>query len=157
MKRIPFYSQKNDYYCGPATLQMTLGAFGITSSQDALAKAAKTNKKVGTSAINLVRVLRAHKLRVRAGNKQTLARIKAALAGGEVVIICYTEPILEWGHYAVVRKVTDTRIHLLDSDARTGKTSLLIEEFKRRWKDPLFTKTVRWAAFVSAPKSARTA
>lgn len=156
MRKVPFYPQKNDYYCGPATLEMTLASFGIRASQDTLAKTAKTNKKIGTSTTNLVHTLRAYKLRVRAGNKQTITRIKTALAAGDVVIICYTEPILEWGHYAIVRKITDTRIQLIDSDARTGKTSLMLDEFMRRWKDPLFTKTVRWAAFVRAPKSART-
>jgi len=134
---------------------MILAALGIRSSQPTLAKAAKTNKKIGTSPSNLVKVLRQHKLPVRAGSNRTLKEIRQALRAGEIVIICYTEPILEWGHYALVRSITEKHIHLLDSDARTGKTTLLLGEFKRRWHDPLFTKTVRWAAFVSAPKSPR--
>lgn len=157
MAKIPFFKQKNDYYCGPATLQMTLAHFGVkVSSQDELAKAAKTNKKTGTSALNLVRALRLYKMGVRAGNGKTLPALTQALHEDKVVIICYTEPILEWGHYAIVERITDKRITLIDSDARTGKTSLMLDEFMQRWHDPLFTKTKRWAAFVSAPKSPRT-
>ncbi len=152
MKKIPFFPQQNEYYCGPATLQMTLEAYGISKSQRSLAKLAQTNKKVGTSIVGMVKTLRHFNLTVHASNNRSLSDIKKALRAGEVAIICYTEPLMEWGHYAIVQNITDKRIHLVDSDARDGKTSLLLAEFKRRWHDALFTKTVRWAAFVSAPK-----
>lgn len=153
MKKIPFYPQQNSYYCGPATLQMILAACDIQTTQRALAQRAHTNKKMGTSAINMIKTLKHFKLSVRAGNRRSLPQIAQALTSGKLVIICYTEPFLEWGHYAIVQALTDTFIHLLDSDAHKGKTTLTIEEFKHRWKDPLFTKTIRWAAFVEKPKS----
>lgn len=156
MKKIPFYPQNNEYYCGPATLQMTLAAFGIKASQQTLAKTARTNSKKGTSVLNMIRTLRSYTLHVQAGNLSTLGQIKKFLKKEGVVIVCYTEPVLEWGHYIIVETVTETRVRLIDSDAPTGRTLLPLQEFKRRWRDPLFTKTIRWAAFVQKPKSPRT-
>lgn len=96
----------------------------------------------------MVQTLRDNGLLVHAQNNRTISALNKALRAGEAVMVCYTEPILGWGHYAIVRKITDKKIFLLDSDSETGNTTLLLKEFKRRWHDPMFTKTTRWAAMV---------
>jgi ABC-type bacteriocin/lantibiotic exporter with double-glycine peptidase domain len=158
MKETPFYRQKNDYYCGPAIIQMTLGAFGMNITQRQAAREARTDQHKGTGVRDLVEVLKRHGLRVSAGNNKNLALLKRSLKKEAVAIICYTEPLLEWGHYAIVKKFYADRILLIDPDSRTGTTAMLAAEFKRRWKDPLFTKTIRWAAIVEParrPKKSR--
>lgn len=150
---IPFFPQKNEHYCGPAVGQMILAAYGIESSQDALAREMKTpvTPHEGTLPKNLIATLRTHGLVVRTGQHKTLRTLAAALKRNELVLVCYTEPVEEWGHYSIVKEISDATIVLLDPDSRTGTTSMLLKEFERRWRDPLFTNTTRWAAFVALP------
>jgi ABC-type bacteriocin/lantibiotic exporter with double-glycine peptidase domain len=147
---IPHILQENDYFCGPAIIAMVLGAFGRTITQQEAAALAQTNEEVGTPVEGLVGALKGLGVTVEAKEGTTLGEIEAALAGETICIVCYTEPVLEWGHYAIVEKIENGEIALIDPDARTGTTSMMLDEFERRWKDPLFTKSERWAAFVSS-------
>lgn len=154
MKTIPFFHQKNDHYCGPAVLQMILGAYGIRTSQEKLAQEIGVAGilKHGTKITILVSMLKKRGFRVSASNRKTLVGIKHAIENGSIVVVCYTEPVFEWGHYAIVKQIDAKKIILIDPDTRTGRTSMATAEFKRRWKDPLFSKTVRWAAIIQPPK-----
>jgi ABC-type bacteriocin/lantibiotic exporter with double-glycine peptidase domain len=150
--RIPFYRQQNSFYCGPAIIQMAVGAFGTRITQKEAARRAGTTHTHGTKTAALVRALKSFGLRIEAGNNKNLSLLRRALTQGSIVVVCYTEPILEWGHYAIVKEFRGKNIILIDPDARTGKTSLRIEEFKKRWKDPLFTRSVRFAAIIRGPE-----
>jgi ABC-type bacteriocin/lantibiotic exporter with double-glycine peptidase domain len=149
--KIPFFPQLNEHYCGPAILQMTLAAYGIEAPQERLAQEARTplDMHSGTELVHMVAVLRSYGLEVDASQNRNIEAVVGALQKDAIVIICYTEPVEEWGHYAIVKEFRGDNIVLIDPDSRTGETSLLTEEFERRWQDPLFTKSVRWAAFVS--------
>jgi ABC-type bacteriocin/lantibiotic exporter with double-glycine peptidase domain len=145
--------QQTDYYCGPAVLQMVGTAFDKNITQHEAAQLAQTTVETGTSAENLVQALEHLGLTVRAGNNQSIADIKAAQAAGEIIIICFTERSYNWGHYAVVDTITDTHVSLIDpAESQQDHTPFIIQEFEKHWKDPLFTKTDHWAAFVSKPK-----
>jgi ABC-type bacteriocin/lantibiotic exporter with double-glycine peptidase domain len=150
--QVPFFEQINEHYCGPAILQMVLAAYTMQVSQEQLAQEAQTplDMHSGTELVHMISVLQKYGLQVEAAEHQTIEAVKAALEKDSIVIICYTEPVVEWGHYSIVKEVRDDTIILIDPDSRTGETSLLVEEFERRWKDPLFTKSERWAAFVSS-------
>ena len=162
MPRKHFRRQRTNYYCGPAVLQMVLAFFGIRKTQRELARLAKTDKEsgraygaeTGTSIKNMVATLRKLGLKVEANNYCTLTDIKLALRQNKVPIVCFTERRLNWGHYAIVMGFRGTYIELLDpAEPRGDGGPMTITEFKHRWKDPLFTKTTRWAAFVGPPKS----
>jgi ABC-type bacteriocin/lantibiotic exporter with double-glycine peptidase domain len=153
-RKIPFFRQQNSYYCGPAIIQMVYAAHGMKITQKEAGRLAKSNGVRGTKTSDLVAVLKKPGLNVTAGERKTVATLKNALKKDAIAVICYTEPVMEWGHYAIVRKFLGNRIVLIDPDSRTGRTSMLVDEFKRRWKDPLFTKTVRWAAIVEQKKPA---
>ncbi|MEG0823346.1 MAG: C39 family peptidase [Erysipelotrichaceae bacterium] len=47
---IPFQTQQNDYYCGPASAKMVLGGIGYTRTQDQMASLLGTNANDGTYA-----------------------------------------------------------------------------------------------------------
>ena len=147
--------QRTDYYCGPAVIQMALRLRRIRITQKEAARLARTNKKVGTRPQSLVAVLRSYGLRVRGGNNRTLAEVRAALKRGEAVIVCYTERHWGWGHYSLVRSADLARVELIDPAESARVSAMTTMEFRRRWKDPLFTKTVRWAAFVGNFKKKR--
>jgi ABC-type bacteriocin/lantibiotic exporter with double-glycine peptidase domain len=149
-RKIPFFKQKNMHFCAPAVAQMILAAYGTRLSQEAIAKEMKTPRTMheGTKPSQLVATMARHGFSVRAGENKRIDALQNALKKDAAVIVCYTEPVLEWGHYAIVQKFYKNRILLIDPDSRTGFSAMLVDEFKRRWKDPLFTKTVRWAAIV---------
>ena len=153
MRDIPFFKQENEYYCGPAIIQMIAGAYGLSISQQEAARIADTTEADGTMTHNLVEALRGLGASVGEGDDKNLEDIRKALAEDAIVVVCYTEPIEEWGHYAIVQKLDGEKIVLIDPDARTGSTTLMIDEFERRWQDPLFTKSTRWAAFVTGGPS----
>lgn len=49
---IPFETQQNDYYCGPASAKMVLGGLGYTVTQSYMAGLLGTNSTIGTYAGN---------------------------------------------------------------------------------------------------------
>ena len=148
--RIPFFKQRTNEYCGPAVLQMTLRAYGVRATQTRLAEEAGTNTARGTTLAGVVRALRKHGLHVDAAHKRTIAQVRKALRARKLVIICYTERAWNWGHYSIVRGFRGKYILLQDPAEHDGKTApFTIEEFEKRWYDNKFTRSVRWAAFVS--------
>jgi len=150
-----FKRQRTNYYCGPAVLQIVASALGTRITQDEAAKLAHTNKKSGTSISNLVRVLNKFGT-VDAAEHRTVADIKKALAQGRVIIVCFTERHFNWGHYALVVEFKGKNIKLLDPAEKSGTGEpMTVKEFESRWKDPLYTKSVRWAAFVLPTASPR--
>jgi ABC-type bacteriocin/lantibiotic exporter with double-glycine peptidase domain len=159
MRQIPFFHQRTDYYCGPAIIQMVLGAYGIRITQREAARLAKTDKEsgratgkeTGTSTKNLLKTLRDFGLRTEAHNGRTIKELKGALKTDLIVIVCYTESKEEWGHYAIVKGFRTRTIMFIDPDAHTAHTPMKLREFKKRWQDPLHTKSKQWAAFIDGP------
>lgn len=162
MRKIPFSRQRTEYYCGPAIMQMVLAAYGIRATQRQLAEQAKTDKafgratgtETGTSISNLITTLKLYGAKVDAKNHRTIVEIKQALKSNKAVIVCFTERHLNWGHYALVIGFTGKYIKLLDPAEQGGAGEpMTIQGFKRRWNDPLHTKSIQWAAFVDVPPS----
>lgn len=54
---VPFHLQENNYYAGPACLQMTLESHGIAKSQDELAQQMNTDPMTGTEYQNLADIV----------------------------------------------------------------------------------------------------
>ena len=153
MRHIPFFKQLDDHSCGPATLQMVLGAYGIEITQKAAAEEARTTEEIGTSTAAIVAVLEKYGLKVEAGNGRALEDLKRATAEEKIVIICYTERGDNWGHYSLVLGFEDGNIILLDPQEENGEhPPFPTQEFEERWNDPLFTQSDHWAAFVGTRK-----
>lgn len=135
---------------------MILAAHGITRTQRQLAKEAKTpmTRHSGTELKHMLKVLISHGFKVRAGQKKKISDLRKALKD-KIIFIAYTDPFDNYGHYVIVRSCNKDTISFIDPDRYMGRFSLPISKFKNLWKDPVFTKSVRWAAFVDAPKKKR--
>ncbi|MBI4088347.1 C39 family peptidase [Candidatus Kaiserbacteria bacterium] len=141
--------QINGHFCGPAAAVTALSAYGIHTTQRALARLARTNKATGTSTKGLVLALRSFGVHVRAKNGCTLSEIRQALPTS-TIIVCYTESRSEAGHYAVVAGFKREHMLLLDPDRRGKRpVRLTLSEFRNRWKDERLTRSKRWAAFIA--------
>lgn len=146
---IPYHPQENEYFCGPAVVQMALGYFGITAAQADIAAIAHTNETVGTSTTGLVEALSHFGLSTRAGEHKALKDIAAALSKKRLPIVCFTEPEWKWGHFAVVGGLGEHSIHLSDPDPDNREYAMDLSQFLPLWKDDVFTHTTRWLAIVS--------
>lgn len=144
--KIPHHRQINDWTCGPASLQMALGAFGIRATQRGLMLRAGTNPRHGTTRAGLVRVLRAMGLRASARHGRTLAELDAARRGGEAVIILYIETEAEEAHYAMYLGQARGRV-ILNDPWHGPRFTLPRAEFLKRWRGSS-RKWTRWALTV---------
>jgi ABC-type bacteriocin/lantibiotic exporter with double-glycine peptidase domain len=147
-RKIPYHRQANEWYCGPATLQMALGAFGIRASQRVLARASGTNTKNGTPRAGLVRTLRAKGLRSEARHGRSLAELAKTVREGRVTVVLYIEPEGE-AHYAVLTAVGRRRV-LLHDPWHGPRYSLPRAEFLKRWRGTA-KRWPRWAMIVDKP------
>ncbi|HRY62185.1 MAG TPA: cysteine peptidase family C39 domain-containing protein, partial [Candidatus Paceibacterota bacterium] len=57
---IPFVKQINDYFCGPAALQMVFGYFNCEKPQVELAEIMNTKENVGTKKKKMVEAVLEH-------------------------------------------------------------------------------------------------
>src|SRR3989344_1527161 len=141
--------QIHDYFCGPAVIVTVLSSYGIRTTQKKVARLAHTNKKIGTTTRGLVSALRSFGAEVGGGNGQRLGDIRRAIRDGKAVIVCYTEPNENVGHYAVAVGFDGANILLFSPDERGQRpVQMPLTEFRKRWKDPLFTHSRRWGAYV---------
>jgi ABC-type bacteriocin/lantibiotic exporter with double-glycine peptidase domain len=157
MRLIPYFPQENEHTCGPAVVQMTLASFGIQVEQTTLDEKLETPREAdkGTDTKMMIQVLKEYGLAVIEKQPANLSDVQDALTQNAVVIICYTEPDLDFGHYAILSEVADDYVVLVDPDPDHGPNfKMPREEFEKRWRDPLFTKTDHWLVAVSAEQSA---
>ncbi len=130
--RFPYYKQLNDWFCGPAVVQMILAADGIKISQPVLAKEMATSPYEGTSRQDLVRILRRHRYKVVTKTYAKLADVKRMLADGWYIVVNYREVEENIGHYAIVLAVTSTSI--VFNDPYHGRQYRLPRSvFLKRW------------------------
>lgn len=146
---VRYYRQKNDYYCGPACLKMALSHFGINKSQDALAKIAKTNSRIGTIKSMLVKTLAHNGIIAHKRSYLTIKDLRR-LQTTHIILVNYPELEEDINHYAIIRSIQQKRIIFFDP--WYGATHAVpLHIFMRRWKG--ITKGKKYSAFaVLIPK-----
>jgi ABC-type bacteriocin/lantibiotic exporter with double-glycine peptidase domain len=147
--RIPYRRQKNDYYCGPAVLQMVFAYYGMRIPQPTLAKELKTTRKAGSARAAMKRAAAARGFVLHARSGARIGDIRRKLAKGIPVIVNYVETGNNEGHYAVVTSLSQGRIRMQDPYHGAGFT-MDIGHFVGRWHNE--RKTVRrWMMDVCPP------
>ena len=137
--KIPYYPQKNDSLCGPASLQMVLSFFGQETAQKELARivglSKKKLKKFGTSNDKMIEMARTAKFYCYVNEGSTIKEIKYFIHLGLPVIVNYTEPSENIGHFAVVIGYSQLTKKVIMNDPLNGKNFKLPEsQFLRRWQ-----------------------
>jgi predicted double-glycine peptidase len=147
MKKIPYFKQQNDYFCGPAVAQMAIGFFMKPPSQNVLAKRMGTTSRTGTSHAALERVIRGAGLRGVETSRVTIAELRRSLSVGNPVIVNYREPEENISHYAVV--IAITAFHIFLNDPWHGASfRLSLKWFLPRWVNANH-RSVHWMMVVS--------
>lgn len=129
----PHYHQETDYTCGPAALRMVAASCGIKKSEKFFARLLKTNARIGTK--NRAFATASKKLGFMYNVKENtrVSHLKKLLKSGYRVIVCYYHPKERVGHYAVVAKITKTRMYLLDPFSGPRHTYTL-RVFSKIWR-----------------------
>lgn len=132
MVQIPYYEQQTKYTCGPACMRMVLASLGIHKKEGQITKLLGTNKIRGTNHGDFVSLAEKYKLRYSVNREATIDELKYYYKNHYKIIICYFHPVEKDGHYAVVRKLTNTKITLMDPIDGPNKTYSL-NYFRKVW------------------------
>ncbi|PWB38626.1 MAG: hypothetical protein C3F02_02850 [Parcubacteria group bacterium] len=132
--KIPYHRQQNNFYCGPASLQMALAFFKYFQPQTSLARQLKTSPRLGTNNQRMVKVAQEHGFASFAKKNSKLSDIKFFLKNKLPVIINYREPSENEYHFALISGLDDQAVRL--ADPHNGHNFKLKKTiFLRRWRD----------------------
>ena len=138
----PFQETLNNSYCGPATLKILFGYYGINKSEKELSKISRWNKDLGINDKAIKKVAEQLGFKVKIKNNSTLKDIESWLKKGVPVIVDwftrgrsdYPNSAIADGHYSVVAGLDDKFIYLQDPEI--GKIRKLSkEDFLTVWFD----------------------
>ncbi len=140
--KVPFYKQKTDCTCGPATLQMVFEYFGRSAAQDELATELGTQEPAGTAHSAMIHGAKSAGFRCIAKSDSTLDEVREFLADEIPVIANFINPATERGHYAVIVHVSESHVTLNDPWNGAGY-QIAINDFTERWRGG-FNPERRW-------------
>ncbi|MDD4878621.1 MAG: cysteine peptidase family C39 domain-containing protein [Candidatus Nanoarchaeia archaeon] len=111
LKIKPFKS--SPAHCGPGTLKMFLGYYGIEKTEKQLAKELKWNKKEGVTARNMVKAAKKYGFEGFVKDNSSLSDIAHYAIGKKMPVI------VEWfleddSHFSVVAGIDKKKIYLAD-------------------------------------------
>jgi len=145
---VPHFRQGAGHWCGPAVLRMLLTHWGIEESESRLARRARPNKHDGTPPEKVAAIASSYGLDVFVGMADSLATLTCFLKQKIPVVVCYTEPVHNESHYAIVVGITPTLVVL--NDPLHGKHfKLSRSSFRRRWHDE-HNRNHRWIMAASS-------
>ena len=118
--------------CGPASLKIVLGYYGVKKSERTLAKLSGATRSKGVEATGLVRAARKLSFMAQIKDRATIGDIRRFIKMGVPVIVDWFSK--DDGHYSVVAGIENGRIYLQDPELGRLR-SLDIETFQRVWFD----------------------
>lgn len=138
----PFQETFRGSYCGPASLKMVLGYWGINKSEEEVAVACNRNPDLGTDDMSLKKAAESYGLRVEIENNASFDSVQKWLDRRVPVIVNwftrgrrgYGDEEVPDGHYSVVVGLDDTHIYLQDPEIGHLR-KLERDDFMRVWFD----------------------
>lgn len=128
-----YFKQETQWTCGPACMRMVLSRVKVQKSEKALVKLLKTTHRHGTNHNEFPKLAKKFKLFHIVGKQDsTIADLRSALNEGLQIIVCYFSLEDNFGHYAVINKITKTYIYLSDPE-KGPNFKLSLKEFSKTW------------------------
>jgi predicted double-glycine peptidase len=147
MLSVPFFKQDTNYSCGPATILMIFQFYGKIFSEEKLIEKLNTRKETGTCHQAMIELAKDEGFYVYENNESSLDEIKSFINKKVPVIVHYTEPANDEGHYSVLIGIDKNKI-ILNDPWNGEKFKINIEEFEKRWKDDK-RNSKKWLMVVS--------
>ncbi len=146
--KVPYFLQKTDYTCGPASLQMVLAFYGIEATEEELATELETNSDIGTLHHNIIEGVKSRGLYTYVNDKGTINELRSLLDLKVPVVVRFIEPYDDEDHYSVV--VGANRFFITVHDPSNGaKQYYTHRSFLRRWKCEMIGPDAQWLMAVS--------
>lgn len=146
--KVPYYKQRTNYTCGPASIKMVLKFFGIRKSESFLAKEGKTNSDVGTPPNELINLARNEGFYCYVQERSSIHIIRHFISQELPVVINYVEPSFNDGHYAVV--VGYKKGEMILNDPTNGKNfHISNKELYKRWNGRPYNNSKKWIMVIS--------
>ena len=123
-------------FCGPASLRMILDYWGITVSQEKIAKLSSASKKSGTSLKGMIEAAKYFGFQVFLKDNGTIEDLRYFVGRGIPVIVNWF--CKDDGHYSVVIHLNKRNIVLADPDSAPEnivERRMTIKKFFRVWFD----------------------
>lgn len=120
-------------FCGPSSLKMVLGYYGILKTENELAKLCGSDSKIGTRAPRLVAVAKELGMESFFSDESSLSELRRWVVekGVPVIVNWFSE---DKGHYSPVVAITEKAVIMMDPElGRTRRVK--IETFMRVWFD----------------------
>lgn len=131
---IRLVTQKNKWYCGPASVKMVLDYYGIIKSQEEIGAIFCATEKDGCDIVANINLFNRLDLDAEYFKNSSLEVVNQYLLQG-------IHPILYWnrrntGHYSVFSKIENGRVFVADPGNLSRIVSFTKQRFLERWKDP---------------------
>lgn len=134
IKDVPFFPQKR-YYCGPSSLASVMNFYGISVSEEAIAKEIYNPKLSGTLAIDMLQYARAKGFNA-SYYTGSIEEVKKEITAGRPVIM-----FLDFGysfypvrHYMVAIGYDDERGHLIAHSGTEKDKIFSYKEIQTAWE-----------------------
>ena len=142
LKLNPFQETLSASMCGPASLKIVLGYFGVEKSEKELAKLCGATKKLGTNARGITQAAEKLGFKVSVEDNSSFTDIKKWLAKGVPPIVNwftrgrqdYSDSEVADGHYSVVCGLDKNYIYLQDPEIG-GLRKIAKNDFMKVWFD----------------------
>ena len=138
----PFQETLHGGYCGPASLKIVLGYYGVQRSEREIAERCGRNSELGTNDISIKRAAKSYGFNVEIKNKASFSDVQKWLNKEVPVIVNwftrgrkdYGNSEVPDGHYSVVAGLDNKFIYLQDPEI--GKMRKIKRyDFMRVWFD----------------------
>lgn len=128
-----FYQQTN-YTCGPTCMRIVLHALNKNISEQKLAKLMHTKEegKHGTNHREFTKLAKKLKINYKEGINSSFSKLRGLLKEKYLIVICYFDTKLEEGHYAIVKRIKENRIYLIDPEVGPNH-SYTLKHFRKIW------------------------
>lgn len=149
MLKITPFKQSDSSRCGPAVIKMVLDYYGITASEDDIAKRCHWTYELGCTNSQMKKAIESYGLESEIYNNSTLEDVEYWLKQDIPVIVDWFTPganpalsDMPNGHSSIVVDIDSEWVHLMDPEI--GKVrKIRREEFMRVWFDWEKTLTIQ--------------
>ncbi len=138
----PFQETLHGGYCGPASLKIVLGYYGVQKSEREIAERCGRDAQLGTNDISIKRAAKSYGFNVEIKNNASFTDIQKWLNKEVPVIVNwftrgradYNNSEVPDGHYSVVVGLDKENIYLQDPEIGATRT-IKRDDFLRVWFD----------------------
>lgn len=145
---VPYFKQDTPYTCGPTSLQMVFGYYGIRESEAALSAELLTDPERGTAHGRMIEAVLRRGLHCYVNDDATWEELGRLVGSRLPVIVRFLETDKNEDHYGVVVGLDDAAVAVHDP-WHGERVCFTRREFASRWTCDMLGRCSKWLMAVS--------